>query len=165
MMSLLQICQWLQETPLSTSIRESILAFPVIEGMHLLGISVSAGLIAVSDLRMMGLILKKESASDVFHQLIGWISAGFTMMIITGSLLFISEPVKCYGNISFRFKVLFLFVAGINILIFHSSKIYRHMSEWEWDANPPRAAKLAGWISLISWGIVIIVGRTTAYNF
>jgi len=164
-MSLFQICQWLQETAFSTSIRESILAFPVIEGMHLLGISVSAGLIAISDLRMMGLILKKESASDVFHQLIPWISAGFAMMIITGSLLFISEPVKCYENISFRFKVLFLFVAGINILIFHSSKIYRHMSEWEWSESPPRAAKMAGWISLISWGIVIIVGRTTAYNF
>src|SRR5512146_351855 len=102
MMSLLQICQWLQETPLSISIRESIVAFPVIEGLHLLGISVSAGLIAISDLRMMGLVLKKESASDVFHQLIPWISAGFALMIITGSLLFVSEPVKCYTNLSFR---------------------------------------------------------------
>ena len=55
-MSLLTICQWLQETSLSISIRESILAFPLIEGAHLLGISVSAGLIAISDLRMMGLI-------------------------------------------------------------------------------------------------------------
>ena len=164
-MSLFEVCKWLQETPISISIRESILAFPVIEGLHLLGISVSAGLIAVSDLRMMGLILKKESASDVFHQLIPWITAGFAMMILTGSLLFIAEPVKCYENISFRFKVLFLFVAGINILIFHSSRIYRQMHEWEWAANPPRAAKMAGWISLISWGIVIIVGRTTAYNF
>lgn len=164
-MSLLEICQWMQETPLSISIRESILMFPIIEGLHLLGISVSAGLIAISDLRMMGLILKKESASDVFHQLIPWVTAGFAMMIVTGSLLFISEPVKCYENLSFRFKILFLFVAGINVLIFHSSKVYRTMSEWEWAANPPRAAKMAGWVSLISWGIVIIVGRTTAYNF
>jgi len=164
-MALLEFCQWLQETPVSVSIRESILMFPLLEGGHLLGISVSAGTIAISDLRMMGLIFKKESASDVFHQLIPWISAGFVMMIITGTLLFVSEPIKCYSNISFRFKVLFLFVAGINILIFHSSKIYRHMNEWEWAENPPRAAKMAGWISLISWGIVIIVGRTTAYNF
>jgi len=164
-MSLFEICKWLQETPMSISIRESILAFPVIEGLHLLGISGSAGLIAISDLRMMGVILKKESASDVFHQLIPWITAGFAMMIVTGSLLFISEPVKFYENISFRFKVLFLFVAAINILFFHSSNVYRKMSEWEWAENPPRAAKLAGWVSLISWGIVIIVGRTTAYNF
>ena len=165
MMSLFEIAQWLQETQGSIAIRESILMFPLLEGSHLLGIAVSAGTIAISDLRMMGLIFKKESASDVFHQLIPWITAGFAMMILTGTLLFVSEPVKCYENISFRFKVLFLFVAGINILIFHSSKIYRHMHEWEWAANPPRAAKMAGWISLISWGIVIIVGRTTAYNF
>src|SRR6476660_10511147 len=103
-MSLFEICKWLQETPMSISIRESILAFPVIEGLHLLGISGSAGLIAISDLRMMGLILKKESASDVFHQLIPWISAGFLMMVITGTLLLWSEPVKCYNSIWFRLK-------------------------------------------------------------
>src|SRR5690242_11917488 len=112
-----------------------------------------------------GADLKKESASDVFHQLIPWITAGFLMMIVTGMLLLWSEPVKCYNSIWFRLKVLFLFLAGINVLVFHSSKIYRNMHEWEWAENPPRAAKLAGWISLISWGIVIIAGRTTAYNF
>ena len=71
-MSILHFAQWLQETPISVSIRESILMFPLLEGGHLLGISVSAGTIAISDLRMMGLIFKKESASDVFHQLIPW---------------------------------------------------------------------------------------------
>jgi Family of unknown function (DUF6644) len=165
MMSILHFAQWLQETPISVSIRESILTFPLLEGGHLLGISVSAGTIAISDLRMMGLIFKKESASDVFHQLIPWTSAGFVMMIITGTLLLISEPVKCYDSVWFRLKVLFLFLAGLNVLIFHSSKIYRSIHEWEWAPDPPRAAKLAGWISLISWAIVIIAGRTTAYNF
>ena len=164
-MSLLSIANWLQETSGSVSIRESILMFPVLEGGHLLGIAVSAGTIAVSDLRMMGLIFKKESASDVFHQLIPWTSAGFLMMMITGALLLWAEPVKLYNSIWFRYKVLFLFLAAINILVFHSSKIYREMHEWEWATDPPRAAKLAGWISLISWGIVIIAGRTTAYNF
>ena len=70
MMSLLEIAKWVQETSVSISIRESILMFPLLEGGHLLGIAVSAGTIAISDLRMMGLIFKKESASDVFHQLI-----------------------------------------------------------------------------------------------
>jgi len=165
MMSLLEIAKWVQETSVSISIRESILMFPLLEGGHLLGIAVSAGTIAISDLRMMGLIFKKESASDVFHQLIPWITAGFVMMIITGTLLLWSESVKCYNSIWFRLKVLFLFLAGLNVLIFHSSKIYRNMHEWEWAENPPTAAKMAGWISLISWGIVIIAGRTTAYNF
>ena len=164
-MFLLEFAKWLQETSLSVSIRESILMFPLLEGGHLLGISVSAGTIAISDLRMMGLIFKKESASDVFHQLIPWITAGFLLMITTGTFLLISEPVKCYNSTWFRLKVLFLFLAGLNVLIFHSSKVYRRMSEWEWAIDPPRAAKMAGWISLFSWAIVIITGRTTAYNF
>lgn len=46
-LSLFEICRWLQETPISISIRESILAFPVIEGFDLLGISPSAGLIGI----------------------------------------------------------------------------------------------------------------------
>ena len=165
MMSLFEIAQWLQETQGSIAIRESILMFPLLEGSHLLGIAVSAGTIAISDLRMMGLIFKKESASDVFHQLIPWTTAGFALMIVTGMLLLWSEPVKLYSSIWFRYKVLFLFLAGLNVLIFHSSKVYRGIQEWEWAANPPRGAKIAGWVSLISWGIVIIAGRTTAYNF
>ena len=164
-MSLLDICKWIQETSLSVSIRESILVFPLLEGGHLLGIAVSAGTIAISDLRMMGLVFRKESASEVFHQLVPWTAAGFAMMIVTGSLLLWSEPVKCYNSNSFRVKVLFLFLAGLNVLIFHSSKVYREMHTWERAVNPPRAAKIAGGISLISWAMVIIAGRTTAYNF
>jgi hypothetical protein len=164
-MSLFEICKWIQDTSVSTSIRESILMFPVIEGTHLLGIGLSAGVIAISDLRMMGLVLKKESASEVFHQLLPWTIVGFAIMLVTGCLLFWSEPVKCYENPSFRYKTLFLFLAAINAFIFHSSKVYRNMGEWEWADNPPRAAKLAGLFSLISWGVVIIAGRTTAYNF
>src|ERR1044071_7298310 len=105
-MSLLTFCQWLQDTSLSTSIRESILMFPVLEGSHLLGLGISAGTIALSDLRMMGRIFKKQSASDVFHQLTPGTTAVFLLMIITGPLLLISEPIKCYNSVWFRLKVL-----------------------------------------------------------
>lgn len=165
MMSLLEMCKWMQETQLSVAIRESIVVFPILEGAHLLAIGLSAGIIAISDLRMMGLIMKKQSASEVFHQLLPWSIVGFAAMLITGFLLFWSEPVKCYLSNSFRYKTLFLFLAGINVLVFHSSAVYKRMADWEWSENPPRSAKLAGLISLISWGIVIIAGRTTAYNF
>jgi hypothetical protein len=165
MMPIIEICRWLQSTSISVSIRESLLMFPLIEGTHLLALGLSTGTIVVSDLRMMGLVLKKESASDVLHQILPWAIAGYAVMIVTGVLLFLSEPVKCYGNTSFRYKLLFLLLAGINVLVFHSTKVYRRMNEWEHAETPPRAAKLAGLISLISWGVVIIAGRTTAYHF
>ena len=162
-MTILEMCVWLQDTPIGTSIRESTLMFPVLEGSHLLGLGISVGVIMISDLRLFGVILKKEKMSDVMHQILPWAALGYAFMIVTGALLFWSEAEKCYNSIWFRWKVVFLFVALINVIIFHTT-IYRRMDKWDLDMPPPFGAKLAGISSLIAWGIVIAAGRTTAYN-
>ena len=127
-MAILEFCQWLQATDVSTSIRESTLMFPVLEGSHLLGLGVSAGTIAFSDLRMMGLIMKKQKATDVMGGLLPFTIAGFVFMMITGALLFWSEPIKCYESIWFRLKVLFLILAAVNAGVFHLT-IWRTMDK------------------------------------
>jgi hypothetical protein len=148
MMSLLEMCKWIQVTPLSVSIRESIVTF-------------GAGRYAPAWYWIVGRHHRhfgsahdgpgdeEQSASEVFHRLIPWSIAGFATMLITGFLLFWAEPVKCYLSTSFRYKTLFLFLAAINVAVFHSSAVYKKMGNWEWSEDPPRAAKLAGLISLI----------------
>ncbi len=42
-MSILSMCQWLQDTNIGTSIRESIWVFPIIETIHVLALSISVG--------------------------------------------------------------------------------------------------------------------------
>jgi hypothetical protein len=162
-MTILDMCVWLQNTDIGTSIRESSLVFPVVEGSHLLGLGISVGTIMVSDLRLFGVILKKEKMSDVMHQILPWSITGYAFMVITGALLFWSEAEKCYNSIWFRWKVVFLIVAAINVAIFHTT-IHRRMDKWDLEIPPPRGAKLAGICSLIAWGLVIVTGRTTAYN-
>jgi hypothetical protein len=163
-MTLLEIAEWIRDTNLSVSIRESILLFPVIEGLHLLGIGASAGAIAISDLRMMGKIFRKEPVSDIFNGVAPWMIAGFILMTITGFLLMWSEPTRCYESIWFRYKVLFLFLGAANAAIYHNT-IYRKRAEWDRDPDPPLGAKVAGAASLFIWAMVIITGRTMAYNF
>jgi hypothetical protein len=162
--SLLQFAEWVRDTPLSVSIRESILLFPVIEGTHLLGIGASAGAIAISDLRMMGKIFRKEPVSDIFNGVAPYMLIGFIVVAITGFLLAWSEPVRCYESIWFRFKVLFLILGAVNAGVYHNT-IYRKRAEWDKDPDPPTGAKFAGAASLFIWAMVIITGRTMAYNF
>jgi hypothetical protein len=45
MPSFLSLFQWLNETPLSIYLRESELAFPLTEAIHLLGLAISVGTI------------------------------------------------------------------------------------------------------------------------
>ena len=163
-MDLQQLAEFVRDTPSSTAIRESILMFPIIEGLHLLGIGVSAGAIAISDLRMAGKIFRKEPISDVFNGIAPWMIVGFILMTITGLLLMWSEPTRCYESIWFRYKVLFLFLGGANAGIYHAT-IWRRRAVWDKDADPPAQVKFTAWASILIWSLVIITGRTMAYNF
>jgi len=65
MATILGWCQWLESTDLGTALRESSLMFPLVEGTHLLALGVSVGTIAISDLRLLGIVMRQERVSDV----------------------------------------------------------------------------------------------------
>jgi len=162
--SLLSLCQWLQDTPWGTGIRESIWVFPIIESTHVLALSLSVGTIAVVDLRLFGVMMRKESVSEVTRQILPWSLVGFAIMFLTGAWLFLSQAVKAYHSTFFRIKVLCLLLAGLNAVIFQFT-VYRTMADWDRDAKPPRGARIAGIVSLLLWITVIVAGRNMAYRF
>jgi hypothetical protein len=161
-MSLLQTCQWLNDTQLATAIRESDVVFPVIETVHVLAIALLAGTVAIVDLRLLGLILKKERISQVAGQILQLTWVGFAAMFSSGALLFLAEAAKSYYNPAFRFKMLLLIIAGLNPLIFHTT-VYRDV--WLWDEAPtaPWRARLTAYLSLTLWSAIIVAGRAIAY--
>jgi hypothetical protein len=163
MSSLYELCNWINNSVSSTAIRESVLVFPIIEGLHLLAIGVSAGTIVLTDLRLMGLMMKKDPASKVLSAVLPFSIGGFIVVFITGSLLFWAEAEKSYRNPWFRFKLLFLVFAGLNALIFHTG-IYRRMNIWDNDDTPPGKARMAGAVSIVLWATVIWLGRQFAYS-
>jgi hypothetical protein len=157
-------CQWLQDTALSTSIRESTWVFPIIETTHVIALAFSVGTILVIDLRLVGLMMRREPASELSRQLLPVSLVGFCVMIVTGVLLFISLPLKAYNSIFFTIKMALLFLAGVNALVYQFT-IYRSMSQWDTADIPPFPARLAGWLSLLLWAGIIAAGRTMAYKF
>lgn len=163
-MSLLSICQWIQNTEIGTGMRESIFVFPIIETTHVLGLSLSVGLLVVSDLRLTGIAMRRRPASEVFRQLAPWMLAGFAIMFASGALLFWSQAAKAYNSVFFRIKLCLLVLAAVNACVYHLT-IYRRMDEWENKLVPPPQARLAGWLSLVIWAGIIAAGRTMAYTF
>lgn len=163
-MSILSICQWLQDTNIGTSIRESIWTFPIIESTHVLALSLSVGTLLWMDLRLTGLALKGQSMTKVTRSVLPWSIVGFTIMFVTGILLFWCQAVKAYSSIFFTIKIIALILAGLNALLYHTT-IYRKMAEWDKLPVPPARARMAGYCSMALWIIVIVCGRTMAYTF
>src|ERR1700730_4597313 len=104
-MSLLSIAQWLQDTSISTGIRESVWVFPIIETVHLLALAFSVRIIMFVDLRLIGVVMRRQEVSEVFSRLQPMAVKGFGINVLSGLLLFWSEPVKCYHSAYFLIKM------------------------------------------------------------
>lgn len=162
-MSIVEICQWLQDMPAATALRESQYMFPIVEGAHLLGLALMMAPVLMFDLRLVGVLWKDQPATQIRNQFLPITFAGAILMVVTGLLLFWSEALKCWNSPYFRIKAILLVMTVINAAIFHST-VDRKITEWESDPNPPGNAKMAGYASIVLWTAVIFAGRYTAYN-
>jgi len=162
-MPILSWCHWLQNTPFATGIRQSDLLFPLIEGSHIMTLSLSVGLILLFDLRLLRLAFAAEPVTKIMEQFVPWSLPGFAGMFVTGVLLFIAQAEKAYQNTFFRFKLALLVLAGLNAL-FYQIKFYPRMAEWDKSGIVPWGARVSGALSLIIWASVIALGRTMAYE-
>jgi hypothetical protein len=159
-----ELCQWLQDTPWGIGIRESTWVFPIVEGTHAIGITLSVGILLIMDLRLAGVLMRREPVSEVSRQLMPWSLAGFTVMFITGGLLFWSQAMKAYGSVFFRIKLGLLVLAAINALVFELT-LRRSIVAWDTAETPPFRVRMAGVLGILLWAGVIAAGRTMAYNF
>jgi hypothetical protein len=163
-MSILEVCQWLQNTAWGTAIRESTWVFPIIEGTRVLALALSVGTLLVMDPHLARLLMRPECVSRVSGQLMPWSLAGFAIMLTSGGLLFWSQPLKAYGSINFRIGIVPLLLAGFNALVFELT-LRRTVATWDTAEQPPFRARLAGVPGIVLWAGVIAAGRTMAYNF
>jgi hypothetical protein len=162
-MSLAEWSQWLEHTPTSTAIAESIWLFPLIEGSHILALPLSVGMIVIFDLHLLGLTLVGSRAATVMNDMLRWSKIGFAVMFVTGGLLFMCHAGRAYDNPFFRAKMIFLVVLGINAAVYQVV-FYPKMPQWD-AGRTPSGAKLCAVLSLIVWIGVIVCGRTMAYQF
>ena len=163
-MSPLAFFEWLADTSWSVDLHESQYAYPIIESIHVWTLCLFFGTVVMFDLRLLGWTMRKVPVSEVVGRLLPWTIAGFILMVISGTLLFFAIPLRSYQSIFFRFIMLMLLLAGLNVWIFHS-RVYPKVIAEDVDGAPPRAAKLAGGISLVLWISIIFSGRMIAYNW
>ena len=161
-MSLLPFLNWLGNLSWAISLKQSALLFPLVEGSHILSLSISVGMIMVMDFRLLRLSFRSQPVALIYEQLLPWATAGFGIAFFTGALLFSTDPLHAYGNSFFRVKMLLLALAGINALVFHFH-YYPKMAQWDLTTTPG-GARIVAALSLLFWFGVIVCGRTMAYE-
>lgn len=120
-----------------------------------MGLALSIGTIAIVDLRLLGLGMCRQTASELAADLDRWTWSGLAVMLTTGPLMFSADAVNYHYNPAFQFKMTCLLLA----LLFHFT-IHRKVIRSEVS---PIVAKLAGGLSLALWTAVVGGGRMIAF--
>ncbi len=156
-MDVLAFFEWCESTGLGLMVRESVWLFPVIEAVHLLGLSLLGGAIFLVDLRLLGAGLTRTPAALLARQVRPWLTAAVVVMISTGVLLFLSEAVKCYYSQAFWVKITTFPVA----LAFTYALRQRVAED---DGTTRATAVLTGTASIALWLVVAAAGRWIGFS-
>lgn len=163
-MDLSPLFLWLESLPFSQAIKFSAWLFPTIESLHVIGVALVFGVIAIVDLRLLGVASRSRRFTEVAHDCLHWTWAAFGLAVITGLLMFASNASTYGGNVLFWWKMGLLLLAGINMAVFETITA-RSVADWdEPRTRIPYAARAAGLLSICLWFAVIATGRWIGYT-
>ena len=155
----------IEASGLGQAMRQWMWLYPAVETVHIVGIGLLFGSIAVLDLRLIG-FSRGISVKTLASHVLPWTAASFLLIIPSGLMMFTAHAGDFISSPVFLTKMCLILAGGLNAALFHAITF---PSVGVWDAEemrklpPPPSARIAGAASLLLWIAVIACGRLLAY--
>lgn len=128
--------------------------WPAAEALHFVGLTLLFVVVLVVDLRVLG--MAKGLSFAAVYQLLPLGMVGFLLNLVTGMMFFLASPGQYTNNMEFHRKVLFIVLAGINVLYFM-------LVDETWVVGPnqdaPLRAKVAAVVAIYLWIGILYYGN------
>jgi outer membrane protein OmpA-like peptidoglycan-associated protein len=152
---------WLENSPFSVWAKgSSLLGWPALLTIHVLGTALVIGLIFIIYLRLLGLF--DSIAYTSLRRLFPALWAGFVVQLLSGAALWATKATQYTVDVAFVLK-LALVVAGFILALVLYGAVKQKAVSWAADtaAVPRRFAFVVP--SLLVWGAVVVLSRLTAF--
>ena len=140
--------------------REALYAYPAAESVHIAGLALLFGSIAIVDLRLLGLG-KRIPLGALVSFAVPWSLAGFLIAASAGLLMFTAHAEEFLTQPVFMLKMGLILAGGVNAAMLHTGSLRAPGPAI--DAQPPARVRFAAALSLLLWLGVIACGRMLAY--
>jgi hypothetical protein len=154
--------EWLEATGLSVWIQSTSWAIPLLQSIHILMIGIVFVSILMIALRILGYAFADQSLSEVVGRFSPWIGGGLVVMVVTGVLLVVGEPVREFTSLSFWLKMLLLLVGVASATLFRRS--VGAAVGTPVVTEPSAGAKYGAVATVVLWLVIIFLGRAIAYD-
>jgi hypothetical protein len=149
----------IEQLSFSTWVSESksILAYPTILWLHVMGMGMVAGISTIIGLRLLG--VSPKIPLQPLERLYPVMWTGFWVNAVTGTALLMASASKRMVDPTFYIKMVFIF-AGVVVLQRTRNKVFRSLGP---DGALPESARALAWAGLICWLGAVTAGRLLAY--
>ena len=151
----------IEASALGQAMRQWLWLYPSVEIVHITGIALLVGSIAILDLRLLGLSRSLPVRRLAAH-ILPWSIASFVLIVPSGLAMFVAHANDLLSNPVFAVKMCLILLAGANAGVLHAG-VFRSAGQWDVDVMPPLAARAAAGASLLLWVSVVACGRLLAY--
>lgn len=164
------LAYWLRWPSVEWVITNYTWVWPLCEILHFVGLILLFAAIGTFDLRLLG--VGRGIQPRVLSRLIPWGVFGFALCVATG-LVFttgivanidVHPYIVLKTNVWFQLKLLFIALAGVNLLLFYITGTAKQVDELgAYDRIPP-LGKVIGATSLTLWLGVVYFGRLIPWD-
>ena len=158
-MELLFIFEWLDTSILADISKAYGGVFAVVQMVHLVSLALLGGAVLITDLRLLGLVLRDVPSEVVASNMDRWFTLALIVMAISGIFMSSAVAMKLYFNEMFWAKMIFLSV-GTLFVYFVKRPLLAHPHEtingW--------ALRLLAISSIAIWFTVAASGRWIGFS-
>ena len=155
---------WLSTTLPSVYLQEhNAWAIPTIQSIHIVGIAMVMGSVLMIDLRILGWSGTDQTMRQTTDRFGPWLTGSLWLLLVTGILMVVGEPVRELVTFSFWFKMA-LVVVGAVVAVMFQRALRRHEQQWG-DALVERTSiRTLAIVTFLVWAFIIVLGRLIAYD-
>ena len=155
---------WLSTTLPSVFIQNhEVWMIPVIQSLHIIGIGIAVGSALMMTLRVLGWVGMDQTVLATQCRFGPWLTGALCLLLASGGLLIVAEPVRELVTLSFWLKMVFVAVLTALAAAFQVS-VRQNDQQWEQALVRRRSVRLTALLIFLVLGCIILLGRLIAYD-
>jgi hypothetical protein len=159
-----QFAEWLSTTSLSVFIQNhNNWVIPTIQSIHIVGIGVVMGSVFMICLRILGRAGMDQTLRQTTSRFAPWLTGALCVLLATGILMVVGEPVRELVTFSFWLKMLLVAVSTLIAAVFQIT-LRKQERRWEETLISRRSIQGLAMLTFLIWAFIIVLGRLIAYD-
>jgi len=154
---------WLENTPLSKALQEQLWIVPRSQSIHIVAVSIVFASACVINLRLLGVGRAGRSASQLSATLVPWMWRGLAVLLITGLVQTVAEPVRQFVTLAYWAKMSMIIIV-VPLTAWYAKAIRREAADLNGTPSRAPGARAFAVLSTLLWLAIITCGRFIGYT-